>query len=277
VGLPVPGTAAGLAGLAALLAEPGRALLALDYDGTLAPVVPRPQDAVPQPGALDALHLLAGRVGSLVLLTGRPAAAVVELGGLHDVPGLTVLGQYGAERWSAGRTKRAAALPGVAVARTELPGLVAMEGAVVEDKGSALVVHTRRCSDPAGALLRLRAPVAALADRTGLALHGGRLVLELRPPGHDKGAALLAAAHGCTSVAFAGDDVGDLPAYDAVDRLRTAGVPGLLVCSDSEEVPEALRDRADLVVAGPLGVVALLQDLSAALTAPPPPIKAKGP
>lgn len=55
---------------------------------------------------------------------------------------------------------------------------------------------------------------------------------------------------------YAGDDLGDLAAYDAVDRLRGEGVPGLLVCS-GDEVPE-LASRADLVVPGPRQVAALL-------------------
>lgn len=77
-----PRTAAGRAGLAALRADPAKALVALDYDGTLAPVVARPEDAVPAPGAVAALHALAARVGTLALVTGRPAD-VVEIGRAH--------------------------------------------------------------------------------------------------------------------------------------------------------------------------------------------------
>jgi trehalose 6-phosphate phosphatase len=257
-----PSTAAGRAGLAALRARPSSALVALDYDGTLAPVVARPSDAVPAPGAVDALVRLAPRVGRLALVTGRPADVVVELGGLAGVPGLRVLGQYGAQRWSAGALDSPPPLPGVDRARVELPGLVEPEGAQVEDKGLSLVVHTRNAPDPTGALERLRGPVGALAERTGLELHPGRLVLELRPPGFDKRAALLSLCEPPPSaVVFAGDDLGDLSAFDAVDELRARGVPGLLVCSGSDEGPPALRERADLVVDGPLGVVAALDAL----------------
>lgn len=59
---------------------------------------------------------------------------------------------------------------------------------------------------------------------------------------------------------YAGDDLGDLAAYDAVDRLRERGVPGLLVCS-GDEVPE-LASRADLVVRGPGQVAALLAGIA---------------
>jgi trehalose 6-phosphate phosphatase len=82
----------------------------------------------------------------------------------------------------------------------------------------------------------------------------------------DKGAALSAYVRevGATSVLYAGDDLGDLPAFAAVDELRKDGVPGLLVCSGSSEVTE-LAERADVVVDGPEGVVGLLSGLARAM------------
>jgi trehalose 6-phosphate phosphatase len=258
--VPAPRTAEGRAGLEALRAEPERALIALDYDGTLSRVVARPEDAVPAPGALEVLTSLALRVGRVALVTGRPAQVVVDLAGVADVPGLVVMGQYGVERWSGGSVTAAAPAPGVEVARSELPRLVEWLGARVEDKGHSLVVHTRNAQ--VGAQERLAEPVGELARRTGLEVHHGRRVLELRPPGYDKASALLAIASPPPSaVLFAGDDVGDGRAFDAVDELRAAGVPGLTVFSDSEEGPASLRARADLVVDGPSGVVALLRTL----------------
>lgn len=59
------------------------------------------------------------------------------------------------------------------------------------------------------------------------------------------------------SVLYAGDDLGDLPAFATIEKLRTEGTPGLLVCSGSPEVTE-LSERADVVVDGPQGVVHLL-------------------
>ena len=257
-----PTTDAGRDALAALRAEPDRALVALDYDGTLAPVVERPEDAVPAAGAAEVLEALAARLGRVALVTGRPAEVVVALAGLHALPGLVVQGQYGLERWEQGRTRRPDPLPGVARLRDQLPALVEAEGASLEDKGLSLVVHTRRAPDPAGALERLRPELAALAAEHGLEAHPGRLVVELRPPGQDKAGALRALCDPAPSaVVFAGDDVGDLPAFDAVEQLRAEGVPGLLVCSASDEGPPALRQRADVVVDGPDGVVQLLRAL----------------
>ena len=96
----------------------------------------------------------------------------------------------------------------------------------------------------------------------------GRMVVELRPAGADKGGAVraLVAALDPSVVLFVGDDLGDLAAFDAVDEARGEGRPGLLVCSGSEEVTE-LAGRADLVVDGPAGVVALLSSVVEELSA----------
>ena len=181
-----------------MAADPARALLATDYDGTLAPIVADPAAAVAAPGAAAALARLAGRVGTVAVITGRPAADAVSLGGLADVPGLIVLGHYGAQRWQAGVLSAPSVPPGVQAVREALPGLLAElaapEGTTVEDKGTALAVHTRRTADPAAALALLREPLGRLAENAALTLEPGRLVLELRPPGMDKGTALLGLA-----------------------------------------------------------------------------------
>ncbi|THA25810.1 trehalose-phosphatase [Streptomyces sp. RKND-216] len=272
---PAPLAPAGRRGLEKLFEQPGRALLALDFDGVLAPIVPDPEQARAHPDAVPALARLAPHLATVAVVTGRPAATAVEYGGLAGVPDLdrlVVLGAYGAERWDAvtGAVEAPPPHPGVEAVREELPGALAdvpgTDGVHVEDKGNALAVHTRRAAEPAVAFARLREPMAALAARHGLAVEPGRMVLELRPPGMDKGRALtdLARETGATSVVYAGDDLGDLAAFAAVDALRSEGVGGLLVCSGSDEVRE-LADRADLVVDGPDGVVALLEALAAAL------------
>ncbi|WP_369247448.1 trehalose-phosphatase [Streptomyces sp. R41] len=273
--LPTPATPAGRDGLDAILARPTRAVIGLDFDGTLAPIVPDPEQARAHPDAVPALAALAPKVASVAVITGRPAGVAVRHGGFAGVPGLehlVVLGHYGAERWDAvsGTVSAPAPHPGVAAVRAELPGFLdtigAWQGTWIEEKGRAVAVHTRRASDPQAAFEALREPLTDLATRHGLIVEPGRMVLELRPPGMDKGVALLEYAReiGAEAVVYAGDDLGDLPAFAAVDKLRSDGIPGLLVCSGSSEVAE-LADRADLVVDGPSGVVRLLAALAAQL------------
>lgn len=275
--LPMPVTAAGREGLEALLRAPRRSVVALDFDGTLADIVPDPDQARAHPGAVPALAALAPEVASVAVITGRPAGVAVRYGGFAGVAGLehlVVLGHYGAERWDAvtGTVQAPAEHPGVAAVRAELPGFLesigAWRGTWIEEKGRALAVHTRRAEDPDAAFAALREPLAELAARHGLMVEPGRAVLELRPPGTDKGVALteFLAETGAESVLYAGDDLGDLAAFAAVEKRRTDGLPGLLVCSGSAEVPE-LASRADLVLAGPSQVVAFLSTMAAALRA----------
>ncbi|MEV8033147.1 trehalose-phosphatase [Streptomyces sp. NPDC086182] len=274
--LPAPVTPAGREALEAILTRPTRTVVALDFDGTLAPIVPDPDRARAHPGAVPALAALAPKVASVAVVTGRPAGVAVRHGGFAGVPGLehlVVLGHYGAERWDAvsGTVTAPAPHPGVAAVRAELPGFLdrigAWQGTWIEEKGRAVAVHTRRAEDPQAAFEALREPLAELAGRHGLIVEPGRMVLELRPPGVDKGVALMEYVRetGAEAVLYAGDDLGDLPAFAAVEKLRSDGVPGLLVCSGSSEVAE-LADRADLVVDGPAGVVRLLAALAAHLT-----------
>lgn len=255
-----PRTEAGRTGIETITRDPGGALIGLDFDGTLAPIVADPASAHAHPGATAALTGLAAEVDAVVIITGRPAGYVA---GELPVPGLTVLGHYGAERWQDGRLSAPPPHPGVAVARKRLAALDLPEGATIEEKGRSLAVHTRRAADPAAALAALGGPLAELAAGTGLVVEPGRFVLELRPPGMDKGHALLgfAAERSARSVWFAGDDLGDATAFDAVERLRREGVPGVTVASASAEVDE-LAARADLVVPGPDGVITALQELA---------------
>lgn len=271
--LPRAGTTEGQAGLDAILADPARALIASDFDGTLSPIVADPAAAYAAPGAADALARLAASVGTVAIVTGRRAAEAVALGGLAAVDGLIVLGHYGAERWQTGVLTAAPVADGVAIARRALPGVLAAAGAAdgtrIEDKGSALAVHTRQASDPDAELARLREPIAALATEAGLTVEPGRLVLELRPPGIDKGAALraLVGERAARSVLYCGDDLGDLAAFAAVAAMRAEGIPGCTVCSASLE-SKRVAEAADIVVDGPPGVVSLLCALEDAVARP---------
>jgi len=270
-GLPAPRTEAGRAGLAALVRTPSRALIALDFDGTLSPIVDDPAAARAHPRAVHALRRLAPLAGTVAVITGRAAPGAVRLGGLDQVPGLIVLGQYGRQRWESGTLTSPPVPPGVETARQQLPGVLAAAGSPAgvwtEDKGDALAVHTRRAAAPQQAMDRLRGPLGDLAERAGLAVEPGRMVIELRPPGSDKGQTLktLARARSSAAVLYCGDDLGDVPAFRAVAELRGEGIPGLAVCSGSTEVT-SLAELSDLVVDGPGGVVELLDALAAAMS-----------
>jgi trehalose 6-phosphate phosphatase len=272
--IPVLATTAGRDGWEAIVEDPAGAVIASDFDGTLSPLVEDPAMSRAAEGALDALARLARSVGQVAIVTGRPALVATELSGVSGHPGLerlVVLGHYGLERWEAstGAVTSEPVPPGVAVARERLPDLlqeVGLPDAFVEDKDSSLAVHTRRLPDPAGALELLRTPLSELADSVDLRLEPGNLVLELRPPGIDKGLALrsLLESSGARSVLYAGDDLGDLAAFGALDALRAEGLKAVLVAARSSGATE-LAEAADIVVDDPIGVVTVLIALADAI------------
>ncbi|MDX6326101.1 MAG: trehalose 6-phosphate phosphatase [Nocardioidaceae bacterium] len=259
-----------------LVAAAAHSVICLDFDGVLAPIVDDPEQAHIQPGAPDVLTALARPFRALAVVTGRPVRQAITLGDLdalgariveHDGD-LLVLGQYGNERWTARTDRVVTPRPpkGLASFAAELPELLRREGfeeAHLEQKSLAVAVHTRRLSDPQGALERLTPALRRAAEAHGLALEPGRMVLEVRAPGMNKGNAVrtLQKELHADGMLFAGDDLGDVEAFQAIRDLRRGGMVGLLVCSGSEE-QQALVDLADVVVPGPEGVVELLSQLA---------------
>jgi len=269
-----PRTQVGAEALQAIIAHPEDTLVGLDFDGTLSSIVDDPEQAYADPAAVAALGQLGGLVAKVVVITGRPTRQVVRLGGLAGVPGLgsmTVLGQYGVERWNAEGDEytQPPEPPEIEQILAELPDLLGsldLEGALIEHKGRAVGVHTRTMTDPAAAFARLADPIRDLARRYGLAVEPGKNVWEIRGQGVDKGVVLrnMVVETGARQVIFAGDDLGDLPAFRAALALREEGMAALLVCSASHE-EDALTEISDLVVDGPPGITDWLTDLVEAL------------
>jgi trehalose 6-phosphate phosphatase len=260
---------------AALVRAADSLVVGLDFDGTLAPIVDDPEIARIHPDAAGVLIELAGQVRAIAVITGRPARQVLALGGLDDVGDaigeqhreLFVLGQYGNERWSSEHRRVISPRPprGLAVFLRELPRVLKRSGLDpwIEEKGLAVAVHTRRLADPQAAYDVLLPLLTELARANDLQVEPGRYVVEVRAAGMDKGRAVhqLAEELHAGAFLFAGDDLGDLEAFEAVAALRAQGHPTLLACSGSKE-ESALVDLADLVVAGPDGVLALLRQLT---------------
>lgn len=248
-----------------------RAAVLIDFDGTLAPIVDDPDRAAPLPAARDAVAALTGLVPVLAVVSGRPVRFLVDALGLD---GVTYVGHYGLERWTDGvvvtdpRVEAfTAAVGGVAAAaERELPEVR------VERKGTVSVgLHWRgRGAEETGA--RVTAFAARAARETGLDVHPGRMVVELRPPvAVDKGTVVEQLTPGLDVAAFAGDDVGDLAAFAALDRLQDAGrlVHAVRIAVRSPEEPPGLVAAADVSVDGPAGLAAALRDLADAIRRAP--------
>lgn len=231
--------------LARLAAEPRSAAILLDVDGTLAPIVDRPEDArVPEETRRE-LARLASRYALVACVSGRPGDEVTRLVG---VPGVATVGEHGLEL--AAEAREWADRVAVFASGVDWPA---------ERKPLSVSFHFRRADDEAAARAYLTR-VEAAARAEGLVPRWGRMVLEVRPPVEaNKGTAVDALVRQANvgRALYAGDDTTDLDAFAALDGLEL----GVKVAVGSTEAPPALLEAADLVVEGTEGVLSMLRDL----------------
>lgn len=254
--------------LAAFSAALPSGLVALDFDGTLAPISPRPGDASPLGGASQLLRDVRATGAALAIVTGRTVASLLRVSGFDAIPGIVIYGTHGAERWQAGQLRTAAPPAGLGELRASLPGLLAgIEPDLwLEDKGLSLVIHARLTPDPDHVLEILRAPVGTAAAAAGLGVRPGKEVLEICIPGIDKGTAIRelisnGTGAGMGAACYAGDDVGDLHAIGEVQAwARRTGRPALTI-GVSPDGTGPVAELTDITVPDPPGVVALLRQV----------------
>lgn len=240
------------AGLAAVSADPARAAILLDFDGTLAPIVSRPEEAGIVDGAREVLASLVERYLVVAVISGRPQSSLVELVG---VDGVRYAGLYG--------------LAAVDAIDDELRKEVEaaarfVPGAWVEPKGITLAMHYRHASDPIEARAQLAPVLGGIATMRGYDLIEGKMVFELAPAGESrKGGAVTRIVRevGARAALYAGDDLPDLEAFAALDELAQNGVAAVKIAVGGQETPPALTRAADVVVADPGELVALLATL----------------
>jgi trehalose 6-phosphate phosphatase len=231
-----------------LAAEPERAGLFLDFDGVLAPIVARPEDAAPSAEMRDELGRLVARYALVAVVSGR---AGDDVRARLDVDGVVCVGSHGlelepqAERWRRVLAAFAADAP--------------WPPAEIELKGLAVAFHFRGHADERQAIRELDA-IADSARDEGLVARYGRKVLEVLPPvGSHKGTAVrrLLEEHGLRRALAAGDDTTDLDSFAALDGLEVA----VRIAVASAESPSALIDAADLVLGSTDEFLALLRSL----------------
>jgi trehalose 6-phosphate phosphatase len=241
-------------------------LVALDFDGTLAPVSPRPGDARPFPGVLQILRDVRATGAVLAVITGRSVASILRVSSFAEVPGIVIYGTHGAERWQAGELRAPPSPPGLADLRLTLPKLVtsiADDPALwIEDKDLSLVIHARLTADPDRVLDMLRAPVGEAAAAAGLGVRPGKEVLEVCIPGLDKGTAIRELIDDGTAAAFyAGDDVGDLPAMREINAWADRSGRPTLTVAVSPHGNGPLAGETDLTVPDPPSLLTLLRQI----------------
>jgi trehalose 6-phosphate phosphatase len=229
--------------LAPLVEDPERAAVLLDVDGTLAPIVSRPELAEVPEAARVELRRLVARYALVACISGRTGRDAWRLVG---VDGIAYVGVHGLEL-----------APEADAWRPALHSFAALEWPWLEDKGLTVAFHWREAPDEEAARSELEA-IAVRARDSGLETRWGRKVLELRPPvDADKGSAVrtLLGEHGLRRALYAGDDTTDLDAFRGLDGCEVA----VRVAVASPEAPPGLRDATDLVVASPAELLELLR------------------
>ncbi len=232
--------------LAELAERPREAAIILDVDGTLAPIVARPEEASVPAETRELLAGLVERYGLVACLSGRPGEDAARVVG---VEGVRYVGEHGlelapeADEWAERLADFAAAV----------------DWPHEEGKRLSLAFHYRAADDVAAAERALTS-VAERALAEGLRPRWGRRVLEIRPPvDGDKGTAVkqLVAEGGFRRALYAGDDTTDLDAFRGLIGLELA----VRIAVVSDEAPDELGPAADLVVDGPAGLAAVLARL----------------
>jgi len=231
--------------LETLAEAPDRAAILLDVDGTLAPIVQRPDAAAVPEEARREVGRLVGRYALVACISGRTGEDARRLVG---VDGVRYVGSHGLElapeanRW-----------------RDEIHRFASGVDWPVEDKGLTVSFHYREAEDEEAALEELE-EVAERARAAGLVPRFGRKVLEIRPPvDADKGTAVtqLLGEAGLRRALYAGDDTTDIDAFRALDGLEVA----IRVAVSSDEAPSELVESADIVVDSPAELLGLLERL----------------
>jgi trehalose 6-phosphate phosphatase len=237
-----------------------------DFDGTISHIAPTPAGAAADPDCRRWLGQLSRMLPLVAIISGRRAEDVRGLVGLDSI---VYVGNHGVERWEKGaihiepivsgqaeRTKRIAE-----AARRVLTS----RGLIFEDKGNTAAVHYRQAPDPEAAREEVASVLRKLAAGTGVKVKEGRRVIELRPEAAiDKGNALfdLLSQYDLATVVYAGDDDTDADAFAGLRRWSATGHRrAVAVAIDSPEIPQRLREDADLILEGVEGWARFLEKL----------------
>lgn len=242
-----------------------------DFDGTISPIVPTPEQARADPASIEALRQLSHKLALVAIVSGRSAADVHERVGL---PGVVYVGNHGLEMWHDGVVT---CVPGAerfpALLRDALERLQArltQRGLRFEHKGLTASIHYRQADDPDAGRRAILAAIANEGLDSILRVSEGRMVVELRPPiAVNKGTAVrqLVDQFGLRSAVFVGDDRTDVDAFRALRELVASGQlrRALAIGVAGAETPPEVVESADVMVTGTSEVATYLTALARAV------------
>jgi trehalose 6-phosphate phosphatase len=239
-----------------------------DIDGTLAPIVPNPEEARVSPLCRTLLEELIALGVHVALITGRTIERARSMVGLD---GAVYAANHGVSVWIDGHDETPErAREYISLARTvfEEIGSVPLPGVFVEAAGPNLAIHYRRAADEEIARQAILSAIGSSASAGGFQVREGRKVFELRAPlDIDKGTALsdLALRLGVRALLCLGDDRTDVDMFEATRRQRGSGLQAVSIAVTSDEATAELLASADYFVGGVPGVEWLLGEILSAL------------
>ena len=240
------------------------AALITDIDGTISPIVSRPEDAAVSEAIKAALRSISGRLALTAVTTGRPEAVARSM---VEVERVTYIGHYGLDAEAESKIDDS---PLKAAKGRVLQTIEPLDGVVFEEKGVSFSLHYRHSPDPESAREALLAIAAEVSAATGARVVPGKQVVELVPSElPHKGTAIskLLAAHGIQGAVYFGDDISDLDAFAVLTQRGAASLPSLSIAVIDVETDERVRESADLRLAGVDQVEEVLTALAQSLQA----------
>ena len=249
--------------------------LITDIDGTISPIVRRPDEAYVLPLAQSALGRLSEHLDVVAVVSGRTVADAKRMVSLD---GLTYVGNHGVEIWTGDRPYTLPqARPWISQMATILAALkvqLGMDGILLENKGASASIHYRLAPDPEAARSAIFDALARVPQTGELRLEEGRMVVNLLPPLRiSKGSAVrwLVSERRLDGMVYLGDDVTDAHAFKALAAMRAEeGRHTLSVAVLAQESPGSVRKLADAAVGSVQEAAQLLDSVANRLAARTP-------
>ncbi len=241
--------------------------VALDIDGTIAPIALDPGSARVSPLCLQHMAAMVGRMRMVAVVSGRPVLVAREMVGLE---GVAYVGCHGMERLQSGhvlvapeaRYFQSQVQKASAHLSRRLSGRPETDGLLVEDKTISATFHYRNCRDPELARSAILDAIESMGWPQGVRIAEGRRAVELLPDiDVDKGTAVLSLIRefGLRGILYVGDDQTDVAAFRAVRRWQTeTGGRGLTLAVTGPDASEEVQKEAGFTVSGVGGVETLL-------------------
>ena len=238
-----------------LVRSTGRTQFILDFDGTIAPIVPVPSQARLDPIILAVLPRIC-ETADLTILSGRPAEFLVDqlsfLKSAKNAANIRIFGHYGLESVDifGHLLSRFEPDPGEVVLLDQMKQIwlnSPIPGILFEDKGYSIAFHFRNAQDQRALLLDW---IDLNLPTHGLAIRPGKMVYEVAPgSAPTKETTVMAAISGHKRAIFAGDDYGDMGVFQLFRESQATGLKTIsILVQGGFETPPELLSICDIAV-----------------------------